>query len=139
MNYSKLVLIFNIIYIFNHLYKYTVNDNYLRTINIESTPQIINNYDDELIKLSNVVYNDILESFIDTENNVSEYEFNILCIEDYDNYLCDEYTMIKYNMIIDNIEQNIINFLYYVFNNISIYKNDNNKSCCNLYRITWID
>jgi hypothetical protein len=140
MNYYKLILIFNIFYLIKSLYKCTQNDRYLRTVNIEPTPQFINNYDDELIKLSTVVYNDILHNFIDANDDILEYEFNILCIEYYDNFLCDEYTMLKYNIRLEQVEQNIINFLYYVFNSISIFKyNKNDKSCCNLYKITWID
>ena len=135
MNYYKFILIFNVLYLVKHIYKYTTNKQYLRVVN---KPDICN-YKDDLIKLSTVVFNDILDNFINNEEDILEYKFNIICY-DYDNYLCNEYNMLKYNMSLENVENNIINFLYNIFNDISIYKKNNEfKKCCNTYKLTWIN
>jgi len=133
-----LFLLFNIITMINHFYNFSKTKEYLRKVESLPEPIFINDYEDELIKLSNDVSQEIFDNFINSYGDTFEYEFNINCIEYYDNNLCDEYIRLKYNMSLEQLEDNVVNYMYYIFNNISIYKEyQNNDICCNTYKLIW--
>ncbi len=141
MNYFKIILILNIYLLIKNVYKYTTNTQSLNKPIISPIyDPIINNYEDELNKLYNMVLTDIIDKLMYNDYEYMEYEFNILCIEYYNGYICNEYNTMKYNMTLKQIESNVINYLYYIFNNISISKKDteNENECCNTYVLTWL-
>ena len=141
MNYYKILLIFNIFFLVKYVYKYTINYNKHNVNELIISPMygpIVNNYD-ELNKLYNMVLTDIIDKLMYNDYEFIEYEFNILCIEYYNDYICNEYNTIKYNMSLKQIESNVINYLHYIFNNISIYKKKTDVPCCNIYVLTWVD
>ena len=89
-------------------------------------------------------YENVLVKFTDRNNThiegeLLEYDFNILCVEYYNDYICNEYNILKYNMSLKQIENSVINYLYYIFNNISISKKETDLPCCNIYTLTWLD
>ena len=140
MNYYRILLILNIFFFIKNVYNYTTNTiNEIEVITKPIYEPFINNYEDELNKLNNMVLIDIIDKLMYNDYEFMEYEFNILCIEYYNDNICNEYNAIKYNMSIKDIEKNVINYLYYIFNNISISKKETDNECCNIYVLTWLD
>ena len=156
MNFTNIFFISTIFYICYYVYNiYSNNENknsYLRKLNQYTHDDILihepkklfeyelNNYntydyDDELIKVENKLANDLYIKMT-TSDNTNNYNFNINCFRFFNNITCNEYFILKFNMTLEDQEINVINFMHYIFNNITINKNKT-EICCNTYQLIW--
>ena len=70
-------------------------------------------------------------------NNSIKYEININCYH-FNNNTCNEFMLMKYNLTMEEQEIYIINYMRYIFDNITIVKKENiTTNCCNVYLLSW--
>ena len=135
MNLNFIILLTTLFYVLNFIVSMTINNNnhYIQQIDVGSMHHYID-YEYELIKVKKSVANNI-HNIIMNNDNIIEYEFNINCYRN----TCNEDLILKYyNLTIEEQEISIINFIYNIFDNITITKKQNNiNNCCNIYLLTW--
>ena len=78
-----------------------------------------------------------LVQYYQSENNYDLMKQYYLMSIEKDNSICDEYMELKFNMTLNEQENQIIEFMYYYFNRIKIIKKNNESSCCNTYQLYW--
>ena len=111
---------------------------YLRKINYHFNNNYdFNDYEDNLIKTENKLMNEIYRIMTNSDSDSDSYEFNINCYPFLNNHTCEEYIELHYNMTLKQQESNIINYMMYTFNNITIIKKDEYNTCCNTYQLYW--
>ena len=130
-----IILFINITYILNYFYQPNTSKQYLRKTN--NLYDIHNDYEDEFNKVKNKIAIDIYNTISKADNDTFEYKFQINCIQYYDNFLCEEYIQLKYNMTLKQYEDEIIEHMHYFFNNITIIIKNNDNKCCNTYQLYW--
>jgi len=130
MNLYHIILIINILYILNYFYQSNRSNQYLQKINYES------DYVDEFNKIKNKISIEIYNTITKSDNDIFEYEFQINCYKFLDNILCNEYIQLKYNMTLNEFENQIIEYMYYFFKDITIIKKQQ-YNCCNTYQLYW--
>ena len=139
MNNYILILIITLIYALNFITSYSINfNNYNYNRDDDVSIQYLRyvDYEDELIKVENKIAQDI-HKIITNVDDKFEHEFNINCYP-FSNYTCNEFMKMKYNLTITEQETNVINFMYYIFKNITITKKQNTTdNCCNSYLLEW--
>ena len=141
MNLNFLISITSILYVLNFIVSYTVNNDtrYLRynEIDLAKVPYYVD-YEDELIKAEIAVANNIHTIIMNNDyNNSIKYEININCYH-FNNNTCNEFMLMKYNLTMEEQEIYIINYMRYIFDNITIVKKENiTTNCCNVYLLSW--
>ncbi len=134
INLYRILLITNLIYIIKYFNKPNLYNKYLRQINDDYIYH--SNYEDEFNKVKNKIISDTYQMLSKSDKDIFEHEFQINCFPFLDNTLCDEYMQIKYNMTLNEHENQIIEYMCYYFNNIKVIKK-NNSDCCNTYQLYW--
>ena len=141
MNLNFLISITSLLYVLNFIVSYTVNNDtrYLRynEIDLAKVPYYVD-YEDELIKAEIAVANNIHTIIMNNDyNNSIKYEININCYH-FNNNTCNEFMLMKYNLTMEEQEIYIINYMRYIFDNITIVKKENiTTNCCNVYLLSW--
>ena len=135
INICIILLLINILCYFTFITSINIDKHYLRYNDYDYQYLKYNDYEDELIKLENTIAIDIQNNIILNYNKEYTYEFNIICYPNYNK--CDEYLNLKYNMHLNQLEDNVIHFLYYILKNVNISRINNNDNCCNNYIVMW--
>lgn len=141
MNLNFLISITSLLYVLNFIVSYTVNNDtrYLRynEIDLAKLPYYVD-YEDELIKAEIAVANNIHTIIMNNDyDNEIKHEISINCYH-FNNNTCNEFMLMKYNLTMEEQEIYIINYMRYIFDNITIVKKDNiTSNCCNVYLLSW--